>query len=73
MHDDELDELLSNPAFLRKVLNGFQGPFSLGVAGSDELILSVEETAHQFPPSVEVDGQRIRVKVNRAWKQAQPL
>lgn len=72
MTENELSELLSTPAFLRKVLNNFQGPFSLGIAGPDKIILSVEKTAHQFPSVVEAAGQFILVEVDRAWRQPAP-
>jgi hypothetical protein len=75
---DFLKSELERPELHRKVLAGYEGPYSLGV-GSDPcsstpvLVLQVAGDPHQsFPAQVTVRGERVHVVVNKGFVTPRP-
>lgn len=68
---EALSALLTRPDVQRKVVGAYPFPFALGVvvvgAGQVCLKLSVVDDTHDFPKSVTLEGEDIRVVVETGW------
>lgn len=73
MDQDKLSELIEDPSFHQKLLKGYRGPYSLGVADDGILQLCVPESGYEFPTRIVINGETIRIEVLTGWKQPQPL
>lgn len=74
MDVNRLAQFVSRPDVHREVLNGYSGPYALGVTrlNNDDrlgaLRLRVQDgNAREFPEEIELDGERVPVLVDVNW------
>ncbi len=80
MDQRHLAALIEQPEVQRQVLNGYRGPFSLGITlnpwNRRELAIAVQiadSDPSSLPSTVELEGERIRVVVEGGFKSPRPL
>ncbi len=71
-----LSEIIEDPEFHRLLLHGYAGPYSLGVIGSNRVLLSlpdVPESVVSIPQELDFKGIHVLVEVKCDWAQPHKL
>lgn len=74
--EETVNVILERPDALRRILNGYDGPFAVGVGekGTRPAIrLCVQSTTVKFPSYIDVSGIIVPIVVDSSWTAPEPL
>lgn len=79
MRFERLAELVESPQVQRTLLGGYAGAYSIGVtsdpvdAGRPAIRVRVEDSTHEIPPEILLDGEAVHVVSHQDFIRPKPL
>jgi hypothetical protein len=79
MRFERLAELVESPRVQRKLLGGYSGAYSIGVtadpvnAGQPAIRVRVEDSTHEIPSEILLDGEAVHVVSHQDFTKPKPL